>query len=122
MAKTTIAATVGPAPYASTGVSISAAEAAADVANGNQTPLNGRVLLIAHNTDAGAPHNVTVNSVADSFNRLGDITNDAVAASAFKVYGPFPAAGWKQTADGMLYFSADNALIKFTVLLLDARA
>lgn len=90
---------------------------AADVANMNSVMLTGRELLLIRNADAVAAHNVTITSVPDEKNRLGDITNFSIGAGLLYVFGPVQLAGWQQP-DGRLYFQADNAQIQFAVLRL----
>jgi hypothetical protein len=117
MPRTVLATTALPTPagYASTGLDVTTPAAAADVANGNAAAHNGKTLLIAQNT-GGATHHVTVTSASDPYNRVGDIAADAVLAGAVKIYGPFPSNGWKQSTDGNLYFAADDASVKFTIV------
>lgn len=112
MARTTISATNLPGSYASALVAVTLT--AADVANKNQCSLaNGDILLVQNS--GASPHNVTITSIADEYGRLGSITSEAVAAGVVKSFGPFKEPGWQQ-ADGMLYFEADHAEIKFAVL------
>src|SRR5260370_13973226 len=73
----------------------------ADVPNMHAVPLTGLEIVIALNTDA-ASHNVTIPSVGDAKGRKGDITLDAIAAGAYKVYCRHSVDGWRQT-DGNLY-------------------
>lgn len=93
------------------------APTAADVANQNAAAFSGttaRLLVIAQNTDA-TPRNVTITSAPDGLNRTGDITTYSLAAAGIAVFGPFERNGWQQS-DLNLYFSADNALVKFIVI------
>ncbi len=119
MAKTVLTTGVltlpAPAGYASTGLDVTTPAQAADVSNGNAAPNNGKLLLVAFNS-GGVSYTVTVSSAPDPYNRSSDITADTVLAGQTKIYGPFPSLGWKQAADGMLYFSASNAAIKFSVV------
>lgn len=59
---------------------------AADQANGMTMENDGRTFLIIKNDDA-SPKQVTVNSVADDNNRLGDLVQ-SVAASAIGIIYP----------------------------------
>lgn len=90
--------------------------AAADVANKNQVALTGKEMLIVRNDNAGA-QTVTINSVADSYARTGDITAYSIGAGEYAFFGPFPVAGWRQT-DGNLYLEGSHADIKFAVIKL----
>lgn len=113
MARATTTKTVSPKSYptAMTVVTLTAA----DPTNKQQFQLNGNELLIAFNSGA-SPHTVTVTSVADRAGRVGHITAQSVAAGAMVVCGPLNASdGWKQT-DGMLYFEANHAEVKFAVI------
>lgn len=89
---------------------------AADTVNQNRTPFTGREIIIAHNSHATTGYTVTITSAADKRGRLGHITGDAIAAGAKRIYGPFPADGWKQPSDGHLWFEANNASVLFSVI------
>lgn len=103
----------GPNPTDGTTITMTAA----DVASGNEFTLTGRELLIAHNTSTTAARSVSIDAVADPFNRGGadQISADSIAIGAIHLYGPFSLLGWRQT-DGTLQFSADNAEVAFGVL------
>lgn len=89
---------------------------AADPSLYNYTPLvSGKTVLIAQNTDSG-PHNVTVSSVVDPQNRLGDIV-EALPAAGLHIYGPFQNPGWAQ-AGSQLWFAAADVTVKFAVVTL----
>lgn len=89
---------------------------AADAVNFNEFPHTGREVVLARNDDAGA-QTVTVHSVADPFNREGDITTYSLAAADYAAFGPFDTAGWKQ-ADGKLWLDASDAGVFFAILRL----
>jgi hypothetical protein len=114
MPRTALTKTTAPGGYASAGVAVTMT--AADVANGNSAVASNNDLVVAHNTGAGA-HAVTMTSAADPFGRLGTITSESIAAGAIRIYGPFPVSGWAQT-DGLLYFAADHAEVKFGIIKL----
>jgi hypothetical protein len=87
---------------------------AADVALGNYTPIvEGKTLLLVQNTDSGA-HTVTISSVADAYNREGDITAYSLSAGEIALFGPFKAAGWSN--GGNLDIDASDATVKFAVI------
>lgn len=112
MPKTTLTKTTAPGSYATAGVALTMA--AADVGNKNQFVASGEDLVIAHNTGA-TEHTITINSVADPYGRTGDITAEAIAAGAYKIFGPFKTAGWRQS-DGRIYLEANHAEVKFGVV------
>ncbi len=114
MARTNINAINAPGGYAAAPTEV--VYTPADVANKNSATLTGKELLLATNTDVGA-HNITITSVADEKGRLGHVTNFNIAAGKTYVFGPIPTAGWIQ-ADGKLYFEADHAGVKFTIVTL----
>lgn len=116
MPRTTLTPINTPDSYATAGVALT--WTGADVANGNQFQATGREILLARNTDT-LSHNVSVTSVADPYGRTGNITNDAIAAGAFRVYQQFPITGWMQS-DGYVYLNGDHATIQFAVLRLPA--
>lgn len=114
MPRTAVVKTQAPGAYG--GALTALTMAAADVANLNSVEITGKELIVIHNTDA-APHNVTITSVASAIGRLGHITNAAIPANSYAVWGPTQLEGWRQ-ADGKLYFQADHAGIKFGVIVL----
>lgn len=88
---------------------------AANVGNKEDVVWTGKEIIIARNSNAGVTvRNVTITSVADTWNRTKDMTK-AIAAGAYAIFGPFPADGWRQ-ADGTIYFEADNAEVLFGVI------
>lgn len=89
---------------------------AADNVNGNDVPHTGREIVLVRNDNVGA-QTVTITSVADPYNRTGDITTYSVGIGEYAAFGPFDVAGWKQ-ADGKLYLDASAADVFFAVLRL----
>lgn len=90
---------------------------AANVSDGNQVAATNNDLVLVYNSDGANPYTVTIGSVADPFNRTGDITTYSLAALEYGVFGPFPNLGWKQS-DGYLYLNGSNAAIKFAIIAL----
>ncbi len=71
-------------------------ETACDATNGNYTSVvEGKTIIIVHNTGVGA-RTITFTSAADpTFNRTGDITAYSLGAGEIsKPFGPFKASGW----------------------------
>ena len=93
---------------------------AADIVNNNSFVSTGRELLLIQNTAAGAG-TVTVHSVADGLQRVGDITTYSVPAAGFAVLGPFNKAGWVQT-DGTIWLDGSAITILFAVIRLPSVA
>ena len=85
---------------------------AADATNKESTAHTGREVIIFRNSGAST-RNVTVNSVADSRNRTGDLTF-TLAAGAVKAVGPLGVDGWRQST-GVLHFEADHAEVLIAV-------
>jgi hypothetical protein len=120
MPRTTIAAQTPKGPYVTlqpAANSLDVTMTAADVANMNQTVLNGPMLLIAQNTHASSPFTVTISSIVDSKLRTGDITTYTLQAADIVAYIINSMEGWLQT-DGMLYYAGSDATIKFALLRL----
>lgn len=111
-----ISLTKTDAPGGVSGQGAALAMTAADVANKNQFKLTGREVIVAHNTDGAAAHNVTITSTDDPYGRQGDIT-EQIAAGAMRIFGQLQLAGWLQS-DGMLYLEADDAQVEFGVIQL----
>lgn len=115
MARTRLVKTNAPGSYPADGVT--ATQGAADVANKNDFIMTGDDLLLAYNAGVGSS-TVTINSVANERGRTKDITAEAIAAGAVRVYGPFKQkAGWMQ-AGGVAHLEAAAADVKFVVLKL----
>lgn len=111
MPRTTATALIVPAPLVTTLTAIT--WTAIDAANGNQIRSTGKEQILFRNDDAGA---VTVTVTSRALNgRTGDIAAVSVPAAAYRMTQIFPQAGWRQS-DGMLYFSASDADMKFAVL------
>lgn len=94
--------------------SLTLTELAADATNFQSIAFGAfsRLLVIAHNTGAGA-RTVTITSVADGLNRTGDITAYSIGAGLIAVLGPFERNGWMQ-ADGTLYCAGSHAEVLFS--------
>jgi len=114
MARVTLTPIAVPAAYATAAVAI--VWTAADVALKNQFVGTGREIVLVQNADAGATHTVIITSVADPYNRTGDITQ-IVAISTFMTFFIVPITGFLQT-DGFVYLEGDNANLKFAILRL----
>lgn len=71
-------------------------------------------LLLAWNS-GGSPRTVTVYSAANRSGRTNDITAEAIAVGAIRMYGPFTREGWKQDANE-LHFSGSHSDVKFAVI------
>ena len=87
---------------------------AADASNKEQAAHSGKLLIIAHNTGAGA-HTITITSVVDDLGRTGDISGYSLGAGEYAVFGPLELAGWVET-DWKLHFEANHAEVKFGVV------
>ncbi len=110
----TLTKTTAPGAIASAGVAVTMT--ATDVANKDRFISTGKELVIAQNTGVGAC-TVTITSAADEYGRLGHITAESIAASAIRVYGPFPVAGWRQST-GYVHLEASAVDVKFGVVTL----
>lgn len=121
MPRTTVNASTPAGPYPVLPLTANVADltmTAADVANLNQAAFGNAnaILLIAQNSHATTPYDVTIESAPDGLNREGDITDYVLQAgdiAAFKL----ARNGWRQS-DGNLYFDGSNAAIKFGIIKL----
>jgi hypothetical protein len=115
MARTTLVKTTAPGPYTGDGVAVT--WTAAVVADKEEFVMEGNDLLLVRNEDA-SPHVFTITSAADAQGRLGTITDESLAAGAWKCLGPFKRlTGWQQST-GVLYISADDVNIEWAVIKL----
>lgn len=72
-------------------------------------------MIVAYNSGA-TPRLVTIESIADSHNRTGDLT-ETLAAGTFGFFGPMQLEGWVQSGQ-LLHFKAAHAEVLFVVLKL----
>jgi hypothetical protein len=86
----------------------------ADPVNLQQTPMTAGFYLIALNTGT-ASHTLTITSVPDAKGRTGDITAYALEPGDLVMLRFDSTEGWRQP-DGMLYYEASNAAIKFAAI------
>lgn len=114
MPRTSLTKSTAPGGYTHAGVALTMT--AADVGNLNQFTASGNDLVIAHNTGLST-RTITITSVADAYGRTKDIATENITAGEYKIYGPFPVAGWQQT-DGKVYLQASNAEVKFGIVQL----
>ncbi len=109
--------TPGSTNYTGTAITWVAATISGDPLK-EMVTLTGKQLLLAKNTHATVAKTVTVTSVNDAFGRTTDVAAVSIAALAYRIFGPFDLAGWKQSADGKLYFEGESTDIEFVVLTL----
>jgi len=114
MAETALTKTTALGSYQSATTTLTMT--AADVGNQNSFVASGKDLVILHNT-GGAPYTVTITSVADPYGRSGSLSAVAIAAGAYKIFGPMALVGWEQTA-GTILVGASNALVFIGVVTL----
>lgn len=105
-------------PLAANDADVAFTAAGAAFADGAGFPMTGRELLLVRNPTGGAL-TVTINSVADSRKRVGDITAYSIGAGEIAAFWPNRTEGWRQT-DGKLYFAASAAGLEFAVVRLPA--
>lgn len=89
---------------------------ASDATNKEKAPHTDNLILVAWNSGVTG-RTVTITS-ASYQGRSGDISAYALAAGAHAIFGPFPAAGWRQPSDGQLYFEASHADVKWDLILI----
>lgn len=114
MARTELTKTNAPGAYSHTGQKLT--KEGADISNQNSFKATGREIVVAHNTDS-AGHTVTINSVADPYNRTEDISSYSIPAGEIHIFGPFQNTGWIQS-DGYIYLEADDSTVEFSVIKL----
>jgi len=112
----TISAKYPSLPIAANGLDFTWTAAGAAFADGAQFPLTGKEILLVRNDNAVA-QTVTINSVADPYNRTGNITAYSIGAGEYAVFPQFQQTGWMQSS-GKLSFAASAADVYFAVLRL----
>ena len=115
MGRTTLTKTTAPGGYASAGVTVTMA--AADTVNKNQFVASGNDLVVAYNSSGGGL-TVTIESSNDERGREEDITAEAIAAGAVRIFGPFKNLGWRQSGEQYIYLEASAADVLLGVIQL----
>jgi hypothetical protein len=77
--------------------------------------IDGKTLLLAHNTDSG-PQTITITSVADALNRTLDIAQTLEAGEIW-IFGPVKSLGWNQSGN-VLFIDVSDPKIQIAVLTL----
>lgn len=92
-------------------------ETATDPTNMNSVVMSsGRCLVIFHNSDGANPYWVTVDSTNDPHGRVGDITEEDIAANGWAMHF-FEGPGWEQTLGGRnLLIDTENVAIKMIAI------
>ena len=95
--------------------------AAGDVGNGNYFTCTGRELLIVENSDGANPYYVTITSVDDEKGRSENITEYALTAADYAIFGVglTNELGWRQTS-GQIYVDVENDAVLVAVLRIPA--
>ena len=113
--RTTLVKTIAPGGYASAGVTVTMA--AADTVNKNRFVASGNDLVVALNTTGGGL-TVTIESSDDERGREEDITAEAIAAGAMRVFGPFRTLGWRQAGLSYIHLEASAVGVLLGVIQL----
>jgi hypothetical protein len=88
--------------------------AACDATNGNSFSATGKETLLIFNS-GGSAYTFTINSVADSLNRLDtSLTTYSVAAGAYAAVQMKNLTGWQSS--GSISMTCSNASVKFAVI------
>lgn len=85
---------------------------ACDAVNFDEFAFTGRELLLVTSTGA---FTFTLESVTDSYSRVGDITTYALANGEFAAFWFGGRTGWEQSG-GKVFLKGSNVGIKFAVL------
>jgi hypothetical protein len=120
MARTAILPTALISPYYPSLPLIAASadllETAIDDPTDRETTLvDKKTVVLAHNTDTVA-RTITISSVPDTLNRVGDITAYSIAAGKIARFGPFNTVGW--ASSGKLNIDVSSPLVRLSVLTL----
>jgi hypothetical protein len=116
MAGVTLTRTNAPGRWSTTGTAVTMTAAVADAGDENDFDTGNDLLVIAHNTDAGA-QTVTITSVADSkFGRTGDVLAQSLAASEIRMFR-LTNAGWTDSS-GKINIAASSANVNFGIVVL----
>lgn len=89
-----------------------------DASNGNEFTATGSDLLLVKNT-GGVARTITFLSVADQFNRTGNVTAYSIGAGETIAFY-FGTSGWRQTT-GKIHIDVEHADLKLAVLSLSVK-
>ena len=79
------------------------------------TLIDNKTVLLAYNSDA-SPHTVTITSIPDALNRVGDIVQTLEAGEIW-VYGPCKSVGFNQTGN-VLFIDVSDPTVQLSVITL----
>lgn len=102
-------------PLTANSADITFTAAGASFADGAGFVMEGDDVLIVHNGNVAA-QTITIQSVADTLNRKGDITTYSIGAGEYALFSFPKAAGWAQPSDGKLYFAVTAADVEFAAI------
>lgn len=108
-------------PLTETGLDPTSVDAGVNVTDGNSFPWKENRLLFVLNGDDSSvtPTFLTSGTVGRSALPIGDLAGNAIAAGAYKIYGPF-GMEFRQT-DGSVYVDwAGTTPVSVTAAVLDA--
>lgn len=116
-ARTAITVQTAKGPYLSTPVAANSLDftiAASDNTNGNYFVGTGRELILVQNS-AGGSGTVTFTSVADQFQRKGDISTYSLSAGEFAMFWVGNLVGWDQ-GGGQIYIDTSASTMNIAVI------
>lgn len=105
-------------PVAANAADVAFTAAGADFADGASYQMTGREILLVRNPTGGAL-TVTINSVADTKKRTGDITAYSIGAGEVAMFFFNRTEGWVQT-NSKLHFAGSATGLEFAVIRLPA--
>lgn len=103
-------------PIAADSADVTWTAAGAAFVDGASFPMTGRELLLVRNPTGGAL-TVTITSVVDERNRVGDIAAYSIGAGEVAKFWFNRMEGWRQNT-GLLHFAASAAGLEFAVIRL----
>lgn len=105
-------------PLAANDADVTFTAAGADFADGASFAMTGREILLVRNPTGGAL-TVSIDSVADSRRRTGDVTAYSIGAGEIAAFWINRTEGWRQS-DGTLHFEGSATGLEFAVIRLAA--
>ena len=124
MARVLVAAQTTPGAYPTLPISANSRDLqfqAGDASLGNYTPIvEGKTLIVFHNTGVGARTAGFVSVADTSFNRTGDITAYSMGAGEHALFGPFRSIGWNHSDTGEvgLWIDVSHSEVQIAVITL----
>jgi len=105
---------LGPHPSSPSAGQFDVTFSSVDEVSGNEFALTGKEIIVFHNTNTTAVAGITLTSVADPYNRTGDLTA-TLGSGEYAAFYAGDIKGWRQST-GAFYFTGSISGLKAGIL------